>query len=118
MWGMLKNPAYMGQAAFRKTRQVQREKLTQPTREHGGYSKHALSSSRDRPKQDWICIPVPAIIDEKTCDIAQERLQENKRLSPRNNTTHHDLLSGLLSCTRCGYSLSGNPASNSRYHRC
>jgi site-specific DNA recombinase len=118
IWGMLKNPAYMGKAAFRKTRSVQREKLTKPTRENHGYSKHALSSSRDRPKEDWIFIPVPAIIDEKTFHLAQERLQENKKLSPRNNKKHHYLLSGLLSCKRCGYSLYGNPASNSRYHRC
>jgi len=118
IWGMLKNPAYMGKAAFRKTRHVQREKLTKPAREHGGYAKHALSSSRDRPKEDWIVIAVPAIIDEKTFHIAQERLQENKKRSPRNNKTHHYLLSGLLSCTRCGYSVYGNPASHSRYKRC
>ena len=118
IWGMLKNPAYMGKAAFRKTRLVQRKKMTKQTRAHGGYPKHAVSSSRDRPQEDWIVIPVPAIIDESPFYKAQERLQENKKLSPRNNKKYHSLLRGLLSCKRCGYSLYGKPASNSRYQRC
>ena len=118
IWGMLKNPAYMGQAAFRKTRQVPRKKETKLSRDRGGYPKHALSSSRDRSPEDWIFIAVPAIIDERTFAKAHEQLQENKKLSPRNNKKYQYLLSGLLSCKRCGYSLYGKPASNSRYHRC
>jgi len=118
IWGMLKNPAYMGKAAFRKTRQVQREKVTKQSRDRGGYPKQALSSSRDRPQEDWIFIAVPAIIDERTFAKAQEQLQENKKLSARNNTKYQYLLSGLLSCKRCGYALYGKPASNSRYKRC
>jgi site-specific DNA recombinase len=118
IWGMLKNPAYMGKAAFRKTRQVQRKKVTKQSRDRGGYPKHALSSSRDRPQEDWIFLAVPAIIDERTFANAQEQLQENKKLSPRNNTKYQYLLSGVLSCQRCGYALYGKPASNSRYKRC
>lgn len=118
IWGMLKNPAYMGKAAFCKTRHVPREKMTKQTREHGGYPKHALSSSRDRPEEEWIFIPVPAIIDENTFYRVQERLKENKKRSPRNNKKSHYLLSGLLSCKHCGYALYGKPASNSRYKRC
>ncbi len=100
VWGMLRNPAYMGKAAFRKTRRVERKTMTKLTREHGGDPKHTVSSSCDRPQEDWIWIPVPAIIDERTFDSAQERLQENKKCSPRNNKKYHDLLGGLLSCTR------------------
>jgi site-specific DNA recombinase len=118
VWGVLRNPASMGNAAFRKTRQVQREKMTKQSRDRGGYPKHALSSSRDRPQEDWLFIDVPAIIDELTFAKAREQLQENKTLSPRNNKKNHDLLSGLLSCKRCGYALYGKPASNSRYKRC
>jgi site-specific DNA recombinase len=115
---MLKNPAYIGKAAFRKTRQVQRKKMTKQSRDRGGYPKRALSSHADRPQEEWIFIPVPAIIDEGTFNKAREQLQENKKLSARNNTKHPYLLSGLLSCQRCGYSLYGKPASNSRYKRC
>ena len=115
---MLKNPAYRGQAAFRKTRQIQRQKITKQSRDRGGYPKRAVSSHADRPQEEWVCIPVPRIIDEGTFDKAREQLQENTKLSARNNTKHHYLLSGLLTCQRCGYSLYGKPASNSRYQRC
>jgi site-specific DNA recombinase len=115
---MLKNPAYMGKAAFRKTRQVQRKKITKQSRDRGGSPKRALSSHSARSQEEWIFIPVPVIIDEGTFDRAREPLQENKKLSARNNTKNQYLLSGLLTCQRCGYSLYGNPASNSRDTRC
>lgn len=116
VWGMLRNPAYVGRAAYRKTKIVPRIKVTKLVRDRGGYPKHGLSSSRARPEEEWITVPVPAIIDEKTFVIARERLEENKRLSPRNNKTHEYLLSGLLHCKECGYSIYGD-TSNSKYRR-
>lgn len=118
VWGMLKNPAYKGQAAYRKTRVVQRNKPTKLARDRGFYPKHVNSSTRDRPRQEWITIAVPAIIDEATFEKAQEKLQENKKFSSRNNKKNQYLLSGLLRCKECGYSLYGNPASNSKNNRC
>ena len=76
-----------------------------------------MSSSRDRAKEDWVYIPVPAIITSETFKMASNQLEENKRLSPRNNKKYEYLLSGLLHCQECGYSLYGKPASNSRYKR-
>jgi site-specific DNA recombinase len=118
IWGMLKNPAYMGQAAYRKTHSVPREKLTKWARQTGHYPKHVHSSSRDRREEEWISIPVPAIITERIYRKAQEQLKENKKLSPRNNSKYEYLLSGLVHCQRCGYAIYGKPASNSRYKRC
>ncbi|HYX17481.1 MAG TPA: recombinase family protein, partial [Nostoc sp.] len=117
IWGMLRNPAYAGNAAFRKTTRVRRDKKTKLAIE----SKHPLrsekSSPRDRPKSDWITIPVPAIIDERTFKIAEVKLKQNQKLSPRNNKRYNYLLSGLLRCKTCGYSIYGKPASNSKYKR-
>ncbi len=118
IWGMLKNPAYMGQAAYRKTHSVPREKLTKLARDNGYYPKHVHSSSRDRSEKEWISIPVPRIISRRVFQKAQEQLKENKKLSPRNNKKYEYLLSGLVHCKRCGYSIYGKPASNSRYKRC
>jgi site-specific DNA recombinase len=92
---LLKNPAYMGKAAFRKTRPVE-DRAEMTRRRHGDYSRSL--GTRPRPREEWIDIPVPAIIDERTYHLAQERLQENKKLATRNNTKHQYLLSGLLSC--------------------
>jgi len=45
--------------------------------------------------QDWIAVPVPALVSAPTFALAQERLVENKRFSARNTKTP-TLLQGLL----------------------
>jgi len=117
IWGMLRNPAYMGAAAFRKTTKVVRGKETKLSRDRGGYTKSERTSVTDRPREEWITIEVPPIVSEAIFSVAQNRLVENRRLSPRNNKKHNYLLSGFLICSECGYSLYGKPASNSRYKR-
>ena len=117
IWAMLRNPAYTGQAAYRKTEAVERKRPTKQARDHTFYPKHVHSSTRDRPPEDWIRIPVPALISEQLFQRAHERLEENKRFSPRNNKKYEYLLSGLLRCEQCGYALYGKPASNSKYKR-
>ena len=117
VWAMLRNPAYTGQAAYRKTAVVERQRPTKQARDHSLYPKHVHSSTRDRPPEDWIRIPVPALISEAVFQRAHERLEANKRLSPRNNKRYEYLLSGLLRCAHCGYALYGKPASNSKYKR-
>ena len=41
---------------------------------------------RLKPKDEWIAIPVPAIIDDTTWQAAQLRREQNARTSPRNRT--------------------------------
>jgi site-specific DNA recombinase len=117
IWAMLKNPAYTGHAAYRKTQVVERTRPTKQARDRTFYPKHVHSSTRDRPQAEWILIPVPAIISEEVYNKARERLEANKHFSPRNNQKYQYLLSGLLRCQECGYALYGKPASNSTYKR-
>jgi site-specific DNA recombinase len=117
IWAMLRNPAYTGHAAYRKTEVVERKRPTKQALDRHFYPKHVHSSTRDRPPEDWILIPVPAIISQEVFHQARERLVENKRFSPRNNKKYEYLLSGLLRCQECGYALYGKPASNSKYKR-
>jgi site-specific DNA recombinase len=122
IWRMLRNPAYKGTAAFRKTIRVRRNKKTKLARESQNLSSGEILSSRDRPEEDWIYVPVPAIVEEKQFDFAQQKLKDNIKFSPRNNKKHNYLLSGLLRCKLCNYCLYGKPASNSKrirlYYRC
>ena len=106
VWAMLRNPAYMGKACFGKTESAPRQRTTRPLRQRGGFSPRC-SANRERPRHEWIEIPVPAIISEETFTLAEGRLEDNKRFSKR-RTIDPTLLHGMLVCGECGYA----------YYRC
>jgi site-specific DNA recombinase len=56
----------------------------------------------DRPRDDWLEIPVPALVAEDTWHRAQRRLADNKRYASR-NSTNPSLLQGICVCSGCGY---------------
>ena len=122
VWGMLRNPAYKGTACFGKTERAERGKINRTLRQRGGFSPRC-GSEKERPREDWIEIPVPAIVSEATFALAQERLQSNKRFSLR-HTIEPTLLQGMLICSLCGYACrrtSARPRSSTRriyYYRC
>lgn len=101
VWAILRNPAYKGTACFGKTERIERKKITRLLRQKGGFSPRC-SSSRERAREEWIEIPVPALIDEETFQLAQERLIQNKHFAPR-NTKEPTLLQGMLVCAQCDY---------------
>lgn len=69
-----------------------------------------------RPKEEWIEIKVPPLVDRKTWETAQELREQNKRFS-RRNAKHDYLLSGLTRCA-CGFAMSGEYFSNHQYYTC
>ena len=106
IWGMLRNPAYAGQAAYGKTRATGAAvRETRHARQRGQRSAR-VSRERVAPEQ-WKQIAVPALVTEEQFAIVQERLQHNRRLSPP-NTRRPSLLQGILVCRECGYA----------YYRC
>ena len=120
VWAMLRNPAYVGRAAFGKTERVERQRVTRPLRQNGGFGRRS-SANRERPREQWIEIAVPALVPEPVFARAQERLAENKRLSCK-NTKELTLLQGLLVCGNCGYSLyrtsTRTTKRQAKYYRC
>jgi site-specific DNA recombinase len=117
--GMLRNPAYHGQAAYGKTQNCPSQKRTRAARQRGGFGRRG--SRRPVAQAEWIPVSVPPLIDPETFALAQERLKQNKRLSLRNTKTV-SLLQGLLVCGQCGYALcrSGTGVGDKRrdYYRC
>jgi DNA invertase Pin-like site-specific DNA recombinase len=102
VWGMLRNPAYAGRAAFSKTmRTDQPARLTRPARLQGR-SISANPLIAHRPREDWVAIAVPAIVSEETFQLAARRLAENQRFAARNAKVP-SLLQGLAACQSCGY---------------
>jgi site-specific DNA recombinase len=120
VWAMLRNPAYAGRASFGKTKTAARQRITRPLRAKGGFSPRC-STRAERPAADWIEIPVPALVSSDTFALAQERLQQNQRLSAR-RTKEPTLLQGLLVCSQCGYGLYRTSTKTTRrqviYYRC
>jgi site-specific DNA recombinase len=127
VWGILKNPAYQGAAAFGKTRleplrprlRAQRHRPVQPRR---------AVSVRDVPPEDWITISVPALVEPEVFAAVQEQLRENKRHARQQSRRGAlYLLQGLLQCQHCGYAFYGKRLSPSArkgkprayaYYRC
>ena len=120
VWAMLRNPAYAGRACFGKTELRPRQRITRPLRQRHGHATRN-SANHERPHQDWIEIPVPALVGEATFALAQEQLERNKHHSPR-RTVEPSLLQGMLVCEKCGYALYRSSAQTSKqklyYYRC
>jgi site-specific DNA recombinase len=121
VWAILRNPAYKGTACFNKTQVGPRQKVTKPFRLSGRAVHGEKSSGHERPRDEWIEIPVPAIVSEETFALAEERLADNKRFAPR-RTIEPSIVQGLVSCRKCGYALSRTSTRSSarkiHYYRC
>jgi site-specific DNA recombinase len=120
VWAMLRNPAYRGTACFGKTALAPRQRITRPLRLRGGLAIRN-SANHERPRAEWIEIPVPALVSEETFALAQENLEQNKRQAPR-RTIEPSILQGLVHCRQCGYALYRTSTRSSArkiyYYRC
>jgi len=120
IWGMLRNPAYKGRACYGKTEKAERQKITRPLRQKGGFSPRC-SANRERPRDEWIEIAVPAIVNTEIFEQAQDLLERNKNFSAR-RTKKPTILQGLLVCSECGYSMYRTSTRTSKgkiyYYRC
>src|ERR1700738_1906659 len=120
VWAMLRNPAYRGAAAFGKTRRAGRMRVTRALRRRGAMVS-SNSIGHERPREEWIEIPVPALVSEDSFARAQELLQENKIRSRRRTITPR-IVQGLVSCEKCGYAFSRSSTSTSarklHYYKC
>ncbi|NRP75806.1 Transposon Tn3 resolvase [Ensifer psoraleae] len=121
VWGMLRNPAYKGTACFNKTQVGPRQKVMKPFRLSGRAVHGEKTCAHERPREEWIEIPVPALVSEETFALAAERLADNKRFAPR-RTIEPSIVQGLVSCKKCGYALSRTSTRTSarkiHYYRC
>ena len=102
VWAMLRNPAYAGTAVFGKTMATSGTPgLNRVARLQGRTTPRAVKTV-DRPREQWLEIPVPAIADQDTFARVRQRLEDNKRFAAR-NTKVPSLLQGLAACSACGY---------------
>jgi site-specific DNA recombinase len=113
--GVLRNEAYIGTVYYNRYESIdgnnRRGQRTRKTRQ------------RERPREDWIAIPSPVIIDEDTHRHAQQVSLQNTRFNPRGVEPGAWLLRGLVTCGHCHVSCScqkmrGRPGHFLHYYNC
>jgi len=120
VWAVLRNSAYRGVACFGKTRVSARTRVIRPQRRRG-VTTPSMTAGHERPREEWIEIPVPALVSEESFARAQELLQENK-IRSRRRTIEPSVVQGLVSCQKCGYAFSRTSTHTSarkiHYYKC
>jgi site-specific DNA recombinase len=120
VWAVLRNSAYRGLACFGKTRASSRTRVIRPQRRRGVITP-SMTAGHERPRDEWIEIPVPALVSEDRFARAQELLQENKMRS-RRRTIEPSIVQGMVSCQKCGYAFSRTSTRTSarkiHYYKC
>jgi len=111
IWGMLKNPAYKGQAAYGKTQQGPMQARLRPQRHCPEYPKRSKSTTKLSPEK-WLLIPVPALVEEALFETVQAQLRENRQRARQGKRGVRYLLQGLLVCAQCRYAYYGKAISN------
>lgn len=121
VWAILRNPAYRGMACFGKTQLAARERTNNRTLRQRGGLPTRNSANHELPRDQWIGIPVPALVDPDTFALAQERLESNRKHASR-RTREPSILQGLVHCRQCGYALYRTSTRSSArkiyYYRC
>jgi len=120
VWAILRNPAYRGLACFGKTHISTRTRVMRPQRRRGA-TMSSSTAAHERPREEWIGIPVPALVAEECFARAQELLQHNK-IRSRRRTIAPSVVQGLVSCAKCGYAFSRTSTQTSarklHYYQC
>lgn len=76
--------------------------------------------SKHRPKDEWIPIPIPAIVSRDDWEKAQLIIKQNSSMSKRNSKRDY-LLTGLVRCGCCGMGMVASQTKSSAkqyYYRC
>lgn len=98
---LIQNPVYKGEYVANR---VYMGEVQKPTK--NGLSVRTVKKTLYRPEEEWIRVPVPAIVDTDTWQRANEMLQKSRQMATR-NAKHDYLLNGLLRCAECGFVFSG-----------
>src|SRR5581483_1116625 len=111
---LLRHRVYIGETHWGSSYAVVPEKPLKNDK----YKKKKKTSSRKRPQEEWIMIPVPPIIDRKIFERAGQQLKTNFALCQRNKKNEY-LLSNKIECT-CGRKRAGEGYFNkpNLYYRC
>jgi site-specific DNA recombinase len=123
---MLTNPAYIGRAVLGRSRVVPAEPRLRSIRRNSRTVPSATRRVRG-PREEWIEVAVPALVEPAVFEVAQAQLDENRKRRRESRRGARWLLQGLTVCRCCGYAycaktLPPSPRDRSKrrrhYYRC
>lgn len=99
---MIRNPLYKGEFYANRRHRVKvpakDQRIGEPVRMVERYV--------ERPREEWIFVPVPPLISKELWDAANTMLDKHGKMSSRNGKNAY-LLTGLLECAECGSAYNG-----------
>ncbi len=102
---IIQNPAYKGEFAANRRTEVK----IPITINEGSLTGPVIKMIKRRvirPREEWIIVPVPAIVSIEKWELANTVLMKNAKMSKRNGRYSY-LLTGLIRCATCGHSYVG-----------
>jgi hypothetical protein len=103
VWGettaqkILHNEAYIGTLYYNRSHSVP----LAPGERSFGQRKAIKNKLIIRPREEWISVSIPSIIERETFQRSQARHEPNRQFSPRRLKEERWLLRGLVHCAKC-----------------
>lgn len=98
---LMRNPIYKGEFVACRTQQIKQICESDADSLIEGNRRMVLRKIQ-RPREEWIIIPVPAIVSVRDWERANQLIA-----NPPRSTKQTYLLAGLLQCATCNYSMGG-----------
>lgn len=98
----IKNEVYQGDFYAHRWEHT---KMQKPDKD--GLSLRTVKCKVERPREEWIHIPVPSIVSRELWEAANRLLARNQKTARRNGNMPY-LLTGLVRCAHCGWKYVGN----------
>lgn len=112
---LLQNTTYIGNHFYNKSEAVETQNPKNPEQK---YRRIKKTSRRVRPKDDWLRVDSPRIVEDAVFMKVQKQLELNLKFRHRNNKRNEYLLTGIIEC-ECGKPRTGDPGCNGNlYYRC
>ena len=110
---ILVNETYTGNAYYNRRRWIESDRTDRLFR------KNKKTRSVERPREQWIRIPVPILIGEEDFARVQQQLEHNSAFSRRNLHKNNEyLLRCLVKCGVCGRTMVAQSYGKHTYYRC
>jgi len=109
---ILRNESYVGVTYYNKHKSA-----IPPKHRTNREGRTKVTGVIERPRDEWIAIPVPQIISQELFEAAGRQLRANSRNCQRNAKLKY-LLRGRIKCGLCGRGFWGTPFHGEPYYRC